>query len=946
MNMRLMVEDQMDDKDKTKKQLIDELSKLRERIKKLEKTETKRKKTKEELRESEERYRAIFESLHDVYYRTDKEGRITIISPSVRAQTGYDPEDIIGHQVTDFYLNPSDREIFNTTLREVGIINDYEIQLKAKDGRVIEVSTSSKIIHGKDGSPVGVEGILRDVTEHKQVENRLKESEKRSQAWLENSPVCTKIVDLNFNLQFMSVSGIKDLKIDDITEYYGKPYPFHFYPDSFRIPMTNNLKKVKETGKIITQEASVVDVEGNELWYHSTLVPVNDDKGQLDYIMVVSLDTTERKKAEEKIRKINEHLQIAIDNMPNAYILWDSDLLIKEWNKSAERIFGYSKEEMLGKNAVDFIVPNDFRNLVKDVLQKLKVGEVVDYSEKDNNIRKDGKVISCQWFNTPLADEDGKVFAILTLAQDITERKQAAEELRESERNLSLIYDTVESVLFQIVIDSHDTYRFLTVNNTFLKATGLTTDQIIGKSIDEVIPEPSLTLVRNKYQEAIRTKTTVHWEETTEYSTGKKIGIVSITPAINTQGKCTHLIGSVYDITELRQAEEEKKKLESRLQHAQKMEAMGALAGGIAHDFNNILTPIIGYTELSLVNVEKESQLQRNLQEVYKAGIRAKDLVKQILTFSRKSEQEFQPLQLKLIVEEALNLIRASLPTTIEIHQDIQSDSIIIGDPSQIHQVLMNLCTNAEHAMQEKGGVLEVRLEDVELDDTFTSNHPHANPGTYVRLTVHDTGFGMTPKVLKQAFDPFFTTKEKGEGTGMGLAVVHGIVQSHGGIITAYSKLGKGSTFNVFIPIPEKGKLPAAQIEKSIPKGNEHILFVDDEEMITNMGKQMLESLGYKVTIKTNSVEALEYFESNPDKFDLIITDQTMPKLTGHELARKILKIRPNIPIILCTGFSAKINEKKALANGISAFLLKPLLKHTMAEAIREVLDSQKEQAG
>jgi len=394
------------------------------------------------------------------------------------------------------------------------------------------------------------------------------------------------------------------------------------------------------------------------------------------------------------------------------------------------------------------------------------------------------------------------------------------------------------------------------------------------------------------------------------------------------------------EITERKQAEEEKLKLQMQLQQAQKMEAIGTLAGGIAHDFNNILSAIIGYTEIALDDVKKETLLHNNLQEVFKAGKRAKNLVKQILTFSRRSEQELQQLQVKYLAKDALKLLRASLPTTIEIRQDIQSDSFVLADPTQIHQVLMNLCTNAGFALQDKGGVLEVKLEDMELDTDFTSRHPDMKPGSYMKLTVSDTGHGMPPDVLERAFDPFFTTKKKGEGTGMGLSVVHGIVKNHGGTVTASSEPGKGSTFKVFLPVIEAKADSEKKKEGTIPKGKEHILFIDDEQGLVDLGKLMLESFGYKVTAKTSSVEALKLFKSQPDKFDLIITDMTMPSMTGEELAKEILAIRPDIRVILCTGFSQKIDKEKAESIGIRTLLLKPILRQQMAETVREVLDS------
>ena len=386
-------------------------------------------------------------------------------------------------------------------------------------------------------------------------------------------------------------------------------------------------------------------------------------------------------------------------------------------------------------------------------------------------------------------------------------------------------------------------------------------------------------------------------------------------------------------------AEDERTSLETQLQQSQKMESIGTLAGGIAHDFNNILASIIGFAELSLDEAEKGTLLHSNLEEVLIAGQRAKDLVLQILTFSRQADQEQSPVQVSLVVKEALKLLRASIPTIIEIQENVSSNAVVMGDATRIHQVLMNLCTNAAHAIGGKGGVLTVHLADVELDSEFILDHTDLKPGPYINLTVTDTGQGMAPDVLDKIFDPFFSTKEKGQGTGMGLSVVHGIVHSHGGTIYTYSEPGKGSTFKVFLPAIERRLKPEDKIERPVPTGTERILLIDDEPAILNMGKQTLESLGYDVVTRTASIEALEYFKAQPDKVDLVITDMTMPKMTGEVLAQELIKVRPDIPIILCTGFSAMIDEQKAMAMGIRAFVSKPVLKREIAETIRSVLD-------
>jgi CheY-like chemotaxis protein len=293
----------------------------------------------------------------------------------------------------------------------------------------------------------------------------------------------------------------------------------------------------------------------------------------------------------------------------------------------------------------------------------------------------------------------------------------------------------------------------------------------------------------------------------------------------------------------------------------------------------------------------------------------------------------------KLIAKEVLKLLRSTLPATIEIRGNTQSDSLLMADLAQIHQVLMNLCINASHAMQETGGILEVGLADVHLDSEFASKHPDVIPGSFLRLTVSDTGHGMPPDIMDRIFDPFFTTKEKGEGTGLGLAVVHGIVKSLKGTITVYSQPEKGTTFNIFLPVMEREAEREKKTEEPLPTGTERILFVDDEPPLLDLGKKILEPLGYQVEVRSSAVEALELFKTHPERFDLVITDMTMPNMTGDRLSEQLMAVRPDIPVILCTGFSAKMDEKKAKAMGIRAFAFKPILKRDIAVAIRKVLD-------
>lgn len=384
----------------------------------------------------------------------------------------------------------------------------------------------------------------------------------------------------------------------------------------------------------------------------------------------------------------------------------------------------------------------------------------------------------------------------------------------------------------------------------------------------------------------------------------------------------------------------EREKVEAALRQSHKMEAIGTLAGGIAHDFNNILAAILGYSEMAIDSIPAHNPAKNQIAEVIKAGNRAKDLVRHILSFSRKGTQVRAPMKICKVAAEAIQFLRASIPTTIELRENIDVNcGNILADETQIHQVIVNLCTNAAHALEGSGGVIEVTISPYEHPGSNQIVKPGLKPGPYVMLKIKDNGSGIDPKIIDRIFDPYFTTKEAGKGSGMGLAVVLGIISSHDGVITVDSEPGEGTMFTVLFPVISDKIHQPTKLTESLPTGEERILIVDDEELIVNITKLRVESLGYHATATTSSLEALEIFRSQPDKFDIVISDQTMPELTGEQLAKKILEIRADIPIIISSGYSSKMDAEKAKSLGISAFLTKPADMRDLATAIRNILD-------
>jgi PAS domain S-box-containing protein len=529
----------------------------------------------------------------------------------------------------------------------------------------------------------------------------------------------------------------------------------------------------------------------------------------------------------------------------------------------------------------------------------------------------------------------GEIF-IQGIFRDITERKQAEEKLRETERKYRELAESLPQVIFEI--DS--TGKLIYLNHTGLELFGYSPENLANgfNVLEAFVPEDHERIVRDILT-SVQGQRLGRQEYTAVKKSGARFPVAVHANRVLADQTATGLRGILIDLTPTRIAEEEKKKLEIQLQQAQKMEAIGALAGGIAHDFNNILSAIIGYTELAMLN-EGAEQCAGELKEALAAANRAKDLVKQILAFSRQTDEERMPVRVALIVKEAVKFLRATIPSTIEIRANIDEKSgAVLANSVELHQIIMNLCTNAQHALVgEPAGRMEVGVQRAEIDAMQKSELMGLRVGSYVRISVRDTGCGMSPEVIERIFDPYFTTKEKGVGTGLGLAVVHGIVKKYDGAIQVESELGKGTVFHIYLPMSDVMTPVLAESPKPVTGGSERVLLVDDEPMLAAVGQQALQRLGYEVVSRTSSIEALELFKAKPGHFDLVITDQTMPGMTGDALARELMNIRPGLPVIICTGYSQIINAERAMQMGIKALVMKPILINELAAAVRKAL--------
>jgi PAS domain S-box-containing protein len=514
------------------------------------------------------------------------------------------------------------------------------------------------------------------------------------------------------------------------------------------------------------------------------------------------------------------------------------------------------------------------------------------------------------------------LLTILTLVFNIKKRTAAEKALRLSEERFRQLANAGWEA-----ISIHENGVLLQANELFFDLFGYTRQEFINKQIMDLIFTPEcLEIVKDKIQK----KDLTPYEVTGKHKNGTLFPMEIRVREMTHESKNIRM-AAIRDLTE-------RKAMEERLSQSLKLEAIGTLAGGIAHDFNNILSAILGYSELTLLHLPDSSPAKKHLKKVLDAGNRAKSLVQQILTFARESKEEQQPVQVSLVVNEALKLLRASLPASIEIKKKIYSDSLIQGDATQIHQIVMNLCTNAGKAMAN-GGILNVSLTETVPDDTLAAQYPELEKKLYLKLSVGDTGSGIAPEIKNRIFDPFFTTRNKESGTGLGLSVVHGIVKNCNGVITVSSELHCGSTFNIYLPVIQDELKQVNHTPLEPRRGTEHIMFIDDESSLVEIAETFLKKLGYRVTGFTNSVQAVQTFAASPGNFDMVVTDMTMPRMTGDNLAREMLAIKPTIPIIICTGFSQQLNAEEARKIGIKTFLMKPVSLETLTCTIGDILD-------
>ncbi len=708
---------------------------------------------------------------------------------------------------------------------------------------------------------------------------------------------------------------------------------FHIVNAYTRKEIANPVEKVMTTGEIIglANHTVLISKDGREYQVADSGAPIRHPEGRIVGVVLVFRDVTESYIKDQRIRENEKMLKDITANVPGVVYQVEFDRNHEYANayvsEKAEELLDIEvNPETFYNDFIAHLPEDDQENFTGSIRQAVDC--VTPWRYEGRFIKPDGEEI---WFsagaNTHMKDDTVVLYGVLI---DITRKKQ----LEESLRLTQFCFDKASIGIFRM----GDEGQILNVNEQACHSLGYSSEELCSLSVFDIDPDFSPEIWPDHIQNLRKMKTR-SIETRHKRKNGDLIPVQILINVMTFEGQEFH-IAYVQDISERKNAEKETLRLESALLQAQKMEAIGTLAGGIAHDFNNILSAVIGYSELSLWNANQDSPVYQNIRKILSAGMRARDLVEQILTFSRKAEHELKPLQVTPLVKEALKLLRSSLPTTIEIVQEIDEHTDnVMADPTQIHQVIMNLCTNAAHAMEAEGGQLRISLSQAKFSEQDIRLHPGLNPGEYLKLAVQDTGTGIPSEIKAKIFDPYFTTKEKGKGTGLGLAVVHGIVKGYGGAIFVYSDSPGGTAFNIYLPTV-KGETALQTLHpRTLPGGTEHILIVDDEPLLIDVLQQMLENLGYRVSATNDGNAALDMYRSNPNSFDLVLTDMTMPKMTGDELASALLKINADLSIILCTGYSAKISAEAALKMGIKAFIHKPIVEADLANIVRNVLD-------
>ncbi len=916
------------------------------------------------LRESEKRFRSVLDNSLDVIYRLNVQtGRYEYISPASERVTGFSADELMGQDVKTALamIHPEDLPAVlaaHARLEENGQAEvEYRQQTKGGDYRWL--SNRLSLSRDSTGRPEYRSGNLRDITERRQAERALQESEERFRRYFELGLIGMAVTSpakgiIEVNDELCKMLGHEGGELLQKT-WAELTHPEDLAADiaQFDRAMAGEIDGYTIDKRFIRKDGQVID---------STIAvrALRRPDGSVDYFVALVQDITERKRAEEESRRLlisvqeeKDRLSALINSIQDEVWFADAEKRLTLVNPAVFKEFGSKslrgeKVETIAGSFEVFRPDGTVRPPLEAPPLRALRGEVLESQEEIVRSPGTGELRYRQVSAAPVRDAGGNIIGSVSVVRDITERKRMEEELRRARDELELRVQERTAELRQqaeLIELSHDAIFVRDMEDRIIfwsrgaeEVYGWRKEEVLGK-IPHVLLKTQFPVPLADLSAEFLAKGRWEGELVHTCQEGRKLDILSRWALQrDNDGRPSAILEINIDVTD-------RKRMEEQVRQAQRMEALGTLAGGIAHDFNNLLNPILLNTELALLDVESMVlPSAESLRLTREAVSRGKELVKQIIVFSRHKGQARNPIEISSVINEALKLLKSTALKAVEIRTQMEAGNIVLADPVQIHQVMMNLCLNAVHAMREKDGILEISLAKVEkYQDEDAARLMGLSPGPYVQLTVKDNGHGMSRETLERAFDPFFTTKQKGEGSGMGLAVVHGIVKKHEGAIRLESEEGKGTAVNIFLPVFQGDKIESvSSAPGEVPKGKERILFVDDEEAQIRTVQPLLERLGYSVTVEMDPRRALDRFRSHPDAFDLVITDQVMPYLPGNRLAQEMLGLRPDLPIILCTGFSETVDEDKARVMGIREFILKPFRLMEISELIRKVLDENR----
>ena len=876
------------------------------------------------LRDSEERYRGYIRDATSIIVRIDPQGRILFANEYAQVFFGYTDDELRGRQVVGTLIPDRGQDGVDGAAQMRRLLANPEQFLRneneniCRNGRRVWISWTNHPVYSQQHELVEIQCIGQDMTALKQARIDLEESLFFHQQLIDAVPVPIFYKDtggryLGCNRAFEDLLGIDrhDLMRKHVADVA---------PDDLAAVYAAKDAEMLAGHEIQTYESQVRCAAGERRPVVFSKALFRRRNGSVGGLVGSIFDLSERVRAEDNRRRSEARYRQLFENLGDGLVVTDLDGRLVDCNPTLCTLLGYGREELVGKYITD-ITPARWHawEQVEVIEKQLHTRGCAELYEKEY-CRRDGTVLPVE-IRAFMRPERGGMCA---LVRDISAQKRADEE----KTRLVAVIEQCEE--FITVLDRAG--RIIYQNPAFEKKFGSAAAQGLGRNPFTELPAGKDSAYYRGIWQRLQQGEAWRGQTVNTGSDGAPIECAAIAlPIRNDDGQITNYVTISRDVT----AEQ---MLRKSVEQSQKMEALGRLAGGVAHDFNNILSVVIGYAELSLESEKRiDPQQQRNLTQILQAGHRARSLVSQILAFSRKAEVEIRPVRLIPLIKESLKFLRASLPASIEIQQDLRAEAdTVMADPTQLHQVLMNLCTNALHAMRDDGGVLRIALHNV----AGAGNQSRLPPGSYLQLTVSDTGAGIAEDIIDRIFDPYFTTKEQGEGTGLGLSVLHGIVTNCHGDVQVESRPDAGATFTIYLPVCEAEMAGELTPAMTPPGGDERILVVEDEAVLSDVLHRLLSRLGYRITACTDPAESIARFTRQPGDFDLVITDKTMPRMNGFAVAREIRRVRQDIPIIICTGNQEPDDEQRMQESGVAALVAKPIVRRQLASVIRRVLDA------